>query len=260
MRISTDHRTITQPVPLSAYRQAANRFIELADKANIYDSVIVCGSLIKSDVVTGWSDLDLVCIASDSADKGDTIAVTAHIYQTITAAYHIGLGVDLTWRGEFDRSSRIGGRPLAMTYEVAQYGEFHFNDAPLSSAEPISQMRPALKRERAPLALAEIHNWRRASFQSSALSSELRAAMAVKTLLKLLKILVAPYNGTRFTHSEDLSVLKECVPLTMHQAFEAAIEVRANWMVAGRAEETAIRVCELLANLDVLGFLDVIET
>src|SRR5690349_9105924 len=132
MRISTDHRATTHLVPVGDYRRAADHFVALAIEADVFDSVIVCGSLVKDDVVPGWSDLDLVCIAKDRISKRETLRATAKIYEFLTNTYHIGIGLDLAWRNEVDHSYRIGGRPLAMTYEVAQYGEFYINDQPFS--------------------------------------------------------------------------------------------------------------------------------
>lgn len=256
MRISSEHRSITQPVPPETYRKAADDFVLGASKTKLFDAIVVCGSLVKNDIISGWSDLDIVCIAKTHAPRARTLTATARICDQLTNLHSIGIGLDLTWRDEFDRTSRIGGRPLAMTYEVAQYGEFHINRSPFSTAQPEGALHTTLQRERIPLALAELHNWRRVAMQTPH-PDRTSAALSIKTLLKLLKISVAPYAGHRFTHQEDLAFLPEGLPHEIREAFTMAVNARLNWPSVNQPRTaTARRLFSLLAKFDALNLLD----
>ncbi|MDC8985086.1 hypothetical protein [Mycobacterium marinum] len=226
MRVSTDHRVITRWAPKSCYRAAADDFLAAAISLGFLDSIAICGSLAKDDVIPGWSDLNIVCIARGDAPRGETLGELNRIVKDLTERTAIGIGFDLVWRTEFDRSSKIGGRPLAMTYEVAQCGEFHINPAPFAAAAPMHTVLEQLRQERAVLLLAEMHNWRRACFADDEPETN---KLAVKTLLKMLKQCVSPYPGSCFTHAADLTRLPRDIPDIAREAFMMAVETRATW-------------------------------
>ena len=232
MLISPSHRDQTRWYPATAYVELANQIADALSATRVVSSVVACGSLVKGDIIPGWSDLDLIVFLEPDTDP--LVALESARISILRARgdIEIGIGFDVVGHDDFLQSKgRIGGRPLAMSYEVARYGRalmgvnpFHSVDLEIPDAEQIGRERVANVR-------AELHNWRRDYLEGSYTNATPRAlAHATKTLLKLLKHETAPDPAPPFTYEAALSYLRvDAATHSADEAFAAAVRTRRDW-------------------------------
>ncbi|MFG3604385.1 hypothetical protein [Micromonospora chersina] len=202
-------------------------FLDLAERKSLFACVIVCGSIAKNDIVPGWSDIDIVCLPRDEVDASAAMNEVRGLLSQVRTAFELSIGIDLVYPRELLATSRLCGRPLSMTYEVAQYGQFYFCSDPFEGIQPLGASMEIIRRERLPLALAELHNWRRTYLGDSSSRESIYAG--VRSALKILKVIVAPYLGVSFTHEEDFEHLSPSIDPGLIRAFRSAIDIRKNW-------------------------------
>lgn len=210
MRISTDHRALTKVYDAATYRELATLVGKAFAKSSV-TSVVLCGSTAKDDLVPGWSDLDIVVVSGCEHTTVAEMNVARDAIEAAWAFAEIGVGIDLSGIRGLRQEGRIGGRPLAMTYEVAQYGKILFGTDALNQLPPPLEVRSAqIAIESWPLILAELHNWQRTYCHThgESQSNGLYAA-TIKVWLKVLKHLVEPDTRLPFTHQSYLDVFSE---------------------------------------------------
>jgi hypothetical protein len=216
-------------------------------------SLLLCGSLAKGDAQEGWSDIDLVAV-EDAQDRAPSLAFLQAVNHTLaraSAVAPIGIGIDCASAVGIVTTGRIGGRPLAMTYEVAQYARVLRGSNVLREAPPLSTNIARIVAESTLLIEAELHNWRREYVYTVDHDSVDWLAQCVKTLLKLLKRVVEPHTVAPYTLASYVDVLKTKAPMDHRlTAFSHAVETRASWVqVTESQDQRKVRTEELTSEL-----------
>jgi predicted nucleotidyltransferase len=209
MRITTNHRAHTERCEPEAYRAAAVAAAQVL-QGRVAD-VVLCGSTVKDDIVPGWSDLDIVVVTRGEYVTSEELERTRAAIEAAHRVARIGIGIDLAGQRGLRAEGRIGGRPLAMTYEVGRYGEALVGENRLLALAPsVAALRARIGIDAWPHILAELHNWHRYYCDASAgMDSATLYATSIKTWLKVLKHLVEPDTVPPFTHVSYLSVFAE---------------------------------------------------
>ena len=252
MPVDWTHRAITREYPPSVYRSLASDCARALEATGLVDALVVCGSVAKMDVVQGWSDLDLVAFCNQT-DRLRRLDAVAHALSEASRDIRIGIGVDVVFLDQFRRTYRLGGRPIAMTHEVAEYGLLEFGESPWLGIPPRNLTRIA--QEAAIARAEEVHNWRRAyivSRREGVLAGDRDwLARCTKTLLKLLKYESDDLPGPPYTYGASLDRLVATRPHHVSlPSFRKAVETRARWMeVAGNADLASQTVQEFEATL-----------
>jgi len=196
-------------------------------------AIVLCGSLVKPDIVVGWSDIDLIIFLRKAHDNTATLG---HIRDNLKAAakdIQIGLGVDVVCLEEFERTHKLGGRPLSMAFEVSQYAKIAFGTDPFQSLPDTALIRQKVGFEKTILIAGELHNWRRAFLSCDPCKSNFAswAGYSVKTTLRILRHELELNSTKPFTHEANLNAfLKRNVGHSAEEAFKRAIEIRKNWL------------------------------
>jgi hypothetical protein len=195
--------------------------------------VVVCGSVVKETIIPGWSDLDLIFLI-EGFEKLDSLYQVRDALLRAKCDTEIGIGVDTVFHDEFRKTRKLGGRPLAMTFEVAGYGQTWYGKNPFAGLEFDSEAQQRVANEKVIAILAEIHNWRRSfltiSFEEIQ-SSEQWLARCVKLCLKLLKHETDANVHGPYTYEAALHRLRAHYPA--HKGllmFETAVGVRREWL------------------------------
>lgn len=239
MRVSTDHRALTQRYEPTVYRETASIVASRLGDAGV-SSVILCGSTVKDDIVPGWSDLDVVVISSENWVTTAELDAAREAIEAASSHAQIGVGIDLGGRHLLTTEGRIGGRPRAMTYEVARYGEALVGGNDLLLAPPLADLAAELRVESWSGALAELHNIHR--YYCTTRDDEALLRESVKSWLKILKHLVEPNTQPPFTHASYLGSLREGhLPDQLDEMLTLSVESRARygdeeWAPEGRRE------------------------
>jgi predicted nucleotidyltransferase len=172
----------------------------------MFDMVMLCGSTVKGTVVPGWSDLDIIAITASAWPTGDAIAALRAAVRAAEARAPVGVGIDVGGRPLLVREGRIGGRPLAMTYEVSRYGEVLWGTNILLDVPTLPNVRPTIVRDAWTLTLAELHNWQRlACISTRGATDPTLLPSSLKTVLKLLKHAIEPETDAPFTYPSYLN-------------------------------------------------------
>ena len=246
MRISADHRTRTKVYDPASYQRLADAFVESLQACGVVRSLVICGSVVKDDVVPGWSDLDLVVImrSPDGETAAVDLGVLASAMRRARGDIEIGVGADVVLPEELEPEGRLGGRPLAMSYEVSRYGRVAFGPSPFDVLPPLAAGRARVLAERPLLVRAEIHNWRRARIAAgdARATSPTWGALTVKTMLKLLKHVVEPDTVHPYTHASYLELLSHRQPESgvFLDAARLAVQTRRDW-IATVSDQDALR-------------------
>jgi hypothetical protein len=233
MRVAADHRSDTAVYEPAIYDVLAAAAVEQLASTGLVESLVVCGSVVKHDIIPGWSDLDLVVILRDPLSAPDEVLSSiAEALHRAQGDIKIGIGADIVLARELKPEGRLGGRPLAMSYEVASYGRVAYGPSPFTSLPPLAIARGAIIAERTLLMRAEIHNWRRLFLMTEPENRRTAgwAASSIKTTLKLLKHAVEPDTASPFTHASYLEVLRQHTnDAALLSAATAAVDARSRW-------------------------------
>jgi hypothetical protein len=194
--------------------------------------VLVCGSVAKGDVVPGWSDLDLLVFYSSSPEPRRMFEAMRTALMPVHEQYPIGLGLDIVALEDFHATHRLGGRPLAMTFEVAQYAMLSFGQNPLEGLVPTLADLEVMHLERSMGIAIEIHNWRRRAVSPHhEMTVAHTATSIIKTLLRILKFDSNPHFVPPFTYQAALDTIARLGLRSSSEfdAYRAAVEIRRDW-------------------------------
>lgn len=232
MRISTTHRSLTKPYAPTVYRELATRCAAALGACGGVTSVVACGSLVKDDIVPGWSDLDLVTFV-DAVEPTEVLKAIRMALRTASDGVSIGIGMDVVPTRAFLETGRLGGRPLAMSYEISRYAEKYWGADVLGRLPALTEPVAAhIREESALLQRAELHNWTREFVLGPDRELEPLGWLAtcVKTALKLLKHEVEPDTHSPFTHASYLEAFRSHRPSAAGEdLYRWAVEARATW-------------------------------
>lgn len=230
--IDASHRDLTGDYPARVYDDLAVRCVELLLALPYIPSVAVCGSVAKSDVVSRWSDLDLVIFVSGRNNHFLCLKAIREVISRARGGTKIAIGADIVYIQEFQKTYKLCGRPIYVSYDIAAYARIYGSQNFFQLLPPVEQFREQIVAERLIVTGAEIHNWRRimVSDTPQSLGVRLWAARCIKTLLKLLQYETGPLNLAPFTYYASLEKLRKFSPnhpaLT---AFSEAVKARSNW-------------------------------
>lgn len=230
--IDASHRDLTGDYPARVYDDLAVRCVELLLALPYIPSVAVCGSVAKSDVVSRWSDLDLVIFVSSRNNHFLCLKAIREVISRAREGTKIAIGADIVYIQEFQKTYKLCGRPIYVSYDIAAYARVYGPDNFFKLLPPMEQFREQIVIERSIATGAEIHNWRRivVSDTPQSLGICLWTARCIKTLLKLLQYETGPLNLAPFTYYMSLEKLKKSAPY--HPAliaFSEAVDARSNW-------------------------------
>lgn len=228
------------------YRKVANLVGSAADP-QLVSSVVLCGSTAKNDIVPGWSDLDIIIVSVSEWPNRDLLVHVRDVLSRATAQAPIGVGIDVAGRALLRSRGRIGGRPLAMTYEVAQYGEILFGETPFDSIPPLESVRREIIQDAWSLTLAELHNWQRYYCTRASDQPTDTLANSIKTCLKLLKHAVEPDTVLPFTHESYLEAFEEkSAGADVAELFRTAVRSRRVYLELSSSPDDADEVATRL--------------
>ncbi len=228
MLIDADHRGETNIYPVETYINLKNRCSEELSRIPNVHSIVMCGSVVKGSLVPGWSDLDIVLIMNGYNLNLSDLEKIKKAIELAKNFINIGIGLDVVGYSQFIRDNKFGGRPLAMTIEVAAYGEVVFGKSPFVNDLSPNQFTERLIQEKRIGILAEIHNWRRSYLLRKKDIDYSFLAYTVKTLLKILTFEAGPKTKAPFTYEGALEIIRQVgYPELNH--FIQAVTTRANW-------------------------------
>lgn len=234
MELDASHRGSTAVCSLDDYeRFAADCALELQLLKGVH-CVLIAGSVAKGDVVSGWSDLDIVVFYTAHPDPRFLFSEIRGALQPLRERYAIGLGIDIVSLEDFRATKRLGGRPLAMTFELAQYAISMFGPNPVSGSVPESADLDIIRLERTLGIAVEIHNWRRRAVSSppNVASHTDTAKLAIKSWLRILKYDSNLYAKRPYTYQAALDSVKQYGAgddATLN-AYCRAVEMRRQWL------------------------------
>ncbi len=226
--IDASHRRITGKCSLEDYRMAADILVHELQSLECMKSIVLCGSLVKETVVPGWSDIDLVIFVDHLCPElypGIRRAV-----RRATERARIGVGIDLVVEKEFKATQRLCGKPLAMRYEVADYGLVKFGDNPFARCRISREVQSRINYESILEISSLVHNWRRRLLAKKNLFSLHYLAECVKNSLKILKFESNILIERPYTYENAYKIVAN--EYSLHPSlrmFEAAIQVRRSW-------------------------------
>lgn len=180
--------------------------------------------------MSGWSDLDLVVFLHNLAKSSDFLQKMRRAIAEGKGDIRIGIGIDLVYTDLFSKTRRFGGRPLAMTFEVAGYGKVMYGPNPFNGLVLTDGIRKSIEYDRVQSIRAELHNWRR-SFIGSEPSINQALQRSTKTLLKLLKHETDPNLKGPYTYDAAYEhAVAAGLPPDKLRLFYQAVEHRKNWL------------------------------
>lgn len=238
MLVDFSHRAETKAYSPDVYGALAERLCALLAELPSVDAIVLCGSLIKDTLVSGWSDLDIIAFFNESASRRDVLRSVRAQLQQARGDVLIGIGVDVVFSKDFKLSNRLGGRPLAMTFEVAGYGQLVSGASPFVNLPRTKEILEAIEYDRKQAIRAELHNWRRAYVKEiddvSGATDWL--ARCIKTALKLLKYETDPNFDGPYTYDAALARATSAglLPEDTMGGFQAAVAARKNWTELAR--------------------------
>lgn len=233
MLVDASHRATTQIYLPEVYHRLAQDCVDALQATRCVSSIVICGSVVKSDIVPGWSDLDLIVFLPASSRRLTALAEIRDALRGAKGDVQIGVGVDVVFEDEFEVTNKLCGRPLAMSYEVAAYGETRFGRNQFISLRPLKVARQQLDHERSIGISAEIHNWRRSFLAQGQLEchSLTWASACVKTVLKVLKFEAGPSSEAPFTYRGSLDRIHRSHPSHLAlSVFSEAVKLRESWL------------------------------
>lgn len=230
--VSFDHRSDIEVYDQNHYQTFADQIVaSLSDIGDVI-SVVLCGSLIKDTLVPGWSDLDIIVFLRGASKVSQTLLEIGESLRALQCHTRIPVGIDIVLEDAFTATFRFGGRPLAMTFEVAGYGKTVYGVDFLSSIKWEDRMTDMVLADREKLIAAEIHNWRRWVIASTGqpLDSEM-LARNLKTCLKLAKYESDPNIEPPYTYDGCVKRLEDIgAPDNKLQIWNLAVRTRKNWL------------------------------
>jgi predicted nucleotidyltransferase len=238
MIVEPSHRAETISYPKETYQQLADRIVSNVSKIPTVISIVVCGSLIKDTLIPGWSDLDFVIFLERSDDNIKQLDALRGALNEAKGDVLIGIGVDLVYQDTFENGFRLGGRPLAMTFEVAGYGKTLFGPNPFSQLLINDQIKQLIEYDRKQAIRAELHNWRRSLLVAK--SADIHwLARCTKTVLKILKHETDPNLLGPYTYDAAfLLAIDRGLPAEKLELFSAAVKYRLQWLSISADEQT----------------------
>ena len=229
MIVDISHRKITNIHSKADYETLYQSFVENVRTIETVSSIILCGSLAKNDIVEGWSDIDIIVFCSQTIDSM-FLNKFKNAVDLSKKGFEIGLGIDLVNEKEFFKSKRFGGRPLAMTYEVAAYGKISYGINFLSDINYDSQASNYINFERKTLVFAEIHSWRRQYLMTNDNLHQL-FFNTTKSLLRILQSEVGPVLELPINSQNNLNRFRKLYPdHPSIDAIEKAVYIRKHWI------------------------------
>ncbi len=225
------HRCEISWASKAQYRDFADELVSATAGESGVRSIVICGSLAKGTLVPGWSDIDIIYFFEGSESPAVSYRGIGRTLKRLQTKSQIPVGVDIVSAQNFVNDYRIGGRPLAMTFEVAGSGQTVFGDDLLSQIQFKHQHIAMVKSETDRLIAAELHNWRRWYISDADGSDEAMAlARNTKTLLKLVKYHTDPNLEKPFSYEQSVEQLLDLADLKQfHSVYKLAAETRADW-------------------------------
>lgn len=253
MLVDFSHRAETTAYPPDVYSILAERVCAHLAEAPSIDAIILCGSLIKDTLVSGWSDLDVIAFFNDAHPRMDVLHDVRERLQKARADISIGVGVDVVFSEDFKLSNRLGGRPLAMTFEVAGYGQLKTGVTPFRHLRKTPAVLEAIEYDRKQAIRAELHNWRRAYVKEKGDRTGAIdwLARCVKTALKLLKYEADPNFDGPYTYDEAFAraIIAKTLSEEILGGLQAAVLARKNWISLASDTEASIRATAHLTRI-----------
>jgi predicted nucleotidyltransferase len=147
VRVDTTHRKEDRSLTTNDFIVSANYLVKSFSELSSVESLVLCGSLAKGDLVPGWSDIDFIVFCHDAAITLDFMEKASEILLDPTCK-RIGIGIDFCETADFRKRMKIGGRPYMMTFEVAQYGQRKWGPDPWVGMEYGDRQRGLVEMER----------------------------------------------------------------------------------------------------------------
>ena len=233
MNIDVSHRGKLERYKKEDYYELAESCVNKIRNLSNVESIILCGSLAKGDIIPGWSDVDIIVILKDRVGGTKDLINTKEALSAVSSNYNIGIGLDIVYKEEFVRTRKFNGRPLAMTFEVSKYGITKYGKDFLKDIEYNDYYKNLVDIERKSLLASEIHSWRRNFvFKKDELGSLRFLFYTCKSLLRILQIETGPNFSKPINCFNSLQKYKslnkpeECILI-----MENAVEIRKNWFV-----------------------------
>ena len=231
MELDATHRETTAIRSESDYGRFADECTAKLKSIAAVDSITIAGSVAKGDVVPWWSDLDILIFYSSAADPLLVLDNIRAALNPLHQQFAIGLGCDLVATDDFEVTRRLGGRPLAMTFELAQYAKTTYGPNFLQGLRPNSHDLELIRLERALGIAVEIHNWRRRVVASDEALPIEKLKRDVKSMLRILKYesnpeFVAPYTYQAALHTVE----RHGVDFHTLRAYRTAVQIRRDWL------------------------------
>jgi predicted nucleotidyltransferase len=232
MLIDTSHRAGAVVGDEATYWRFADRLVKRLAEISCIESIVLCGSLAKGDVVPGWSDIDLLVFLSDRGAAVSQLDEVADSVLDASSTFDLPLGLDIVPMSDFVRTHQLGGRPLMMTYEVAHYGVRLFGTWPFDQVEFGNNESTRIEADRPLLMRAELHSWRRG--YCSRTRDQRRQTTWIfetaKVALRLLQCATGPNFLPRLGSRPVLNKLAAEQPgHELLRVFETAVETRERW-------------------------------
>jgi predicted nucleotidyltransferase len=231
MNIDVSHRANLFLHLISDYYEYADKCIEVIQENENVCSIVLCGSLAKSDVVPGWSDIDLIVLLNERTGGVSDLSDIRVRLSEISKDYVIGVGIDLVYKEEFRKTTKLAGRPYMMTFEVASYGITKYGENFLEAISYSPDYSELVEIERKFLLASELHSWRRNFvFGKYDVGSIDFLFNVCKCLLRILQIetgpnLIAPINSeSNLAKYKDIKGESE-----YYSVLEIALSVRKEW-------------------------------
>ena len=248
------HRDHTASVKLEDYQQLHDRIIEKTSRVKGVCSLVSCGSLIKGTLVPGWSDLDIIIFYCSPPNQWLLLNQVSGVLSDLSTLYTIGVGIDFVSFEGFRRTLRIGGRPLAMSREVAGYGKLCFGPNPFDELVWSNEYLQMARSEALSACRATIHNWRRHVIARRKTDEPARNPLYdAKVGLKILKYESDPNTGPSYTYDaalRNVQLLGQTDRFSP-ELFEACVRTRKAWahVVQNRDQlmELGIQIPKLLS-------------
>ena len=229
--VDFEHRDRTAANKQEDYQQLHDQLVEGASELPGIHSIVTCGSLVKATLVPGWSDLDIIVFCKSTVKQWALLNDVSGMMSELSRAYSIGVGIDFVSIDSFRRTLRLGGRPLAMSREVAGYGRISFGPDPFERLVWSEEYFEAARVEALNACRATIHNWRRhvvARWRNDDPARNLQ--YDTKVGLKLLKCESDPNTGPSYTYDTALrNVQRIETDRFPPQLFEECVKTRKAW-------------------------------
>src|SRR5438105_13689995 len=106
MLIDISHRDLTEVYPTSVYLNVADEVCRVAGLADGTISILLFGSVVKDDVVPGWSDIDVMVFLEKQAVTRASFEHLARAVGDIQKNVRIGIGLDIIYIEDFRERKR----------------------------------------------------------------------------------------------------------------------------------------------------------